>query len=505
MTDLLLQWLNEDIKLSKEITNIPLDFRTGYFFAELLNKMNQLPVLSQYKNSTKKIDIMHNLYNLQKNLIQIGIQLDEKSINKIMNSDIYTAKIYLHKIRQLLSNKYINKEQLHFKNSNNLSKMYNNFYYRNDNEKYLKNIRRQTINESGVNNLKYMRQIDKDKYDAMYKEIQKEYAHLNLNDVDMEFIMTDIKDTEHRMNHFKNFVNKSEKRQKTINQLNSEKEMKVWLNSIKYMDNLKQRIITKSLNKISQKQRIFNTQMKFNGLSLQKESKNFEDKLTLFLDHKKPKDNCNDEVEENEEDEKEKKLKQKKISQVILANIKNKLDENLKNKKHKERRERQKLRDANFEIMKNNLPRKTLNLNIHITDNNNINYKEKVDEAEKNLTKTIESKNSTYSRLTKGDFFTNLIDNSFKIHSGNIKIGNRIQFFKTMINNSNANKNIIVPKLKLPEIIENKEEKKGFNEGDYFEELNKQHYEEFNKIFCLNLSPISFHNLSSIKSSLLFC
>ena len=140
----------------------------------------------------------------------------------------------------------------------------------------------------------------------------------------MEFIMTDIKDTEHRMNHFKNYVNKSEKRQKTINQLNSEKEMKVWLNSIKYMDNLKQRIITKSLNKIAQKQRIFNTQMKFNGLSLQKESKNFEDKLTLFLDHKKPKDKSNDEVEENEEDEEEKKLKQKKISQVILANIKNK-------------------------------------------------------------------------------------------------------------------------------------------------------------------------------------
>ena len=292
--------LNEDIKLSKEITNIPLDFRTGYFFAELLNKMNQLPVLSQYKNSTKKIDIMHNLYNLQKNLIQIGIQLDEKSINKIMNSDIYTAKIYLHKIRQLLSNKYINKEQLHFKNSNNLSRMYNNFYYRNDNEKYLKNIRRQAINESGVNNFKYMRQIDKDKYDAMYKEIQKEYAHLNLNDVDMEFIMTDIKDTEQRMNHFKNYVNKSEKRQKTINQLNSEKEMKVWLNSIKYMDNLKQRIITKSLNKIAQKQRIFNTQMKFNGLSLQKESKNFEDKLTLFLDHKKPKNKSTDDVEENE-------------------------------------------------------------------------------------------------------------------------------------------------------------------------------------------------------------
>ena len=48
------------------------------------------------------------------------------------------------------------------------------------------------------------------------------------------------------------------------------------------------------------------------------------------------------------------------------------------------------------------------------------------------LTKTITSKISTYSRLTKGDFFTNLIDSSFKIHRGNIKIGNRINFFKTV-------------------------------------------------------------------------
>ena len=483
MTDSLLKWLNEDIKLSKEITNIPLDFRTGYYFAELLNKMNQLPVLSQYKNSTKKNDIIYNLYNLQKNLSKIGIELDEKSINKIMNSDIYTAQIYLHKIRQLLSNKNINLQQLYFKNSNSLSRMYNDFYFRNNNEKYLNNICRNTINESGINNFKYMRQIDKDKYDQIYNQIKKDYAHLNLNDIDMEFIMTDIKDTERRINYFKNYVYKSEERQKKINQKKSEKEMKVWLNSKKYMDNLKQRIINKSMNKIAQKQRIFNTQMKFNGLYLQKESKMFENKLSLFLDRKELKDKSNEELdEENEEDEEEKRIRQQKISQVILANIKNRLNENLKNKKHKEKRERQKLKEATFDLMKSNLPRKTLNLNIHITDNNN-NKKEKNDESEKNLTKTVGSKNSTYSRLTKGDFFTNLIDNSFKIHSGNIKIGNRIHFFKTVINNSNANKSIIIPKIKLPEIIENKEEKEGFNEKEFFEELNKEYFESFNKNF----------------------
>ena len=236
MTDLLIKWLNDEIKLSKEITNIPSDFRTGYLFAELLHKMNHLPVLSQYKNSTKKGDILHNLDNLQKNLSQIGIQLDEKSKNRIINSDIYTSRIYLYKIRQLLSNKNINLEQLHFKNSIELSKLYNSFYFRNENEKYLRKIVKKTIDETGVSNYKYMKKYDKDKYDEVYKQIKKEYAHLDLNDVDMEFIMTDIKDTEYRMNHFKNYVYKSEERQKKLNQLNSEKELKIWLNSKKNMD-----------------------------------------------------------------------------------------------------------------------------------------------------------------------------------------------------------------------------------------------------------------------------
>ena len=253
MTDFLIQWLNEEIKLSKLIINIPTDFRTGYLFAELLHKMNHLPVLSQYRNGTKKGDILHNLDNLQKNLSQIGIILDEKSKNKIMNSDIYTSRIYLYKIKQLLSNKNINLEQLHFKNSLELSKIYNNFYFRNDNEKYLRKIMKKTIDESGINNYKYMKKYDEDKYDEIYKQIKKEYSHLNLNDIDMEFIMTDIKDIEYRMNHFKNYVYKSEERQKKLNQLNSEKELKIWLNSIKHMDNLKQRLINKSLNKIAQK------------------------------------------------------------------------------------------------------------------------------------------------------------------------------------------------------------------------------------------------------------
>ena len=483
MTEILLQWLNEEIKLSKKITDIPSDFSTGYYFAELLYKTNHLPVLSVYKNSSKKIDVLHNLDYLQKNFNGIGILLDEKSKNKIINNDIYTAKIYLYKIKQLLSNKNINLEQLHFKNSMTLSKLYNSIYLKNENEKYLSRMHRLPINERGLTNYKYMRQYNKDKYSEVYKQIKKEYAHLGLNEKDMELIMADIKDTEYRMNHFKNYVNKSEERQRKLNQLKSDKEFKIWFNSKTHMDNLKNKVITKSLNKLGHKKKIFTSYMKNEGIFLQKASNAFEDKLTLFLEPKRNQTNneSNEEVDDDEENEKEKRIREMKISQVILANIRNKLDENIKNKRDKEKRERQKLRDETFNIKKGPYHPNNLNLNIHIKDSN---YKdileEKDNENEKALlTKTITSKISTYSRLTKGDFFTNLIDSSFKIHRGNIKIGNRINFFKTVNVRENDNEK---QKLKLPE-IEIKERKKGFNEKEFFEELNKEHFDEFNKNF----------------------
>ena len=114
MTDQLLSWLNNDINLSKKITDIPNDFRTGYYFAELLNKANHLPVISSYKNSTNQKDIIKNLHQLQINLKEIGIILNEQCKKKIMNADIYTSKIYLYKIKKLLESKNINLKLLPF-------------------------------------------------------------------------------------------------------------------------------------------------------------------------------------------------------------------------------------------------------------------------------------------------------------------------------------------------------------------------------------------------------
>ena len=48
MSDLLLSWLNDEVQLSKKITNFESDFANGYLFGELLSKYNQQLNFSQF-------------------------------------------------------------------------------------------------------------------------------------------------------------------------------------------------------------------------------------------------------------------------------------------------------------------------------------------------------------------------------------------------------------------------------------------------------------------------
>lgn len=41
MSDLIQSWLNDEVQLSKRITNFEEDFQNGYLFGELLSKYNQ--------------------------------------------------------------------------------------------------------------------------------------------------------------------------------------------------------------------------------------------------------------------------------------------------------------------------------------------------------------------------------------------------------------------------------------------------------------------------------
>ena len=351
MTETLLNWLNNDIKLSKQITDIPKDFRTGYYFAELLHKTNHLPIITSYKNSTNKNDIIQNLHQLQKNLNHIGVILNEQCKYKIMNADIYTSKIYLYKIKKLLESKNINLEQLHFRNSIALSKLYNSIYFKSDNEKYLKIKPAPHINTTGINNYKYSRKYEPNKYSIggqLYKEIRKEYSHLDLTDFDMEIIMADIKETEYKISYLKDYVHKSEERQKNKNRLRDENEIKFWTTSLNGLNSLKRKIINKSINKVKRNINLFKDHMKANTLNFQNNATEFDNKLSLFETKKKLTED--QEYTHTEEDLDEINQREYKKYIVLMRDINLKMKSKMKSQKDKEKRERQKNKDENMSL-----------------------------------------------------------------------------------------------------------------------------------------------------------
>ena len=50
MSDLLYSWLNDEVQLSKKITNFEKDFQNGYYFGELLEKYNQQLNFNEFEN-----------------------------------------------------------------------------------------------------------------------------------------------------------------------------------------------------------------------------------------------------------------------------------------------------------------------------------------------------------------------------------------------------------------------------------------------------------------------
>ena len=110
MSNLLLDYLNEEIKLSKPIKNIEKDFSNGYYFAELFEKIGYLNSdLKKYKKEPKTDEeIKNNFNNLKLAFNNIGIHFDDEIINLIMNSEKNIASNIIYKIRTKMTRKKIN-------------------------------------------------------------------------------------------------------------------------------------------------------------------------------------------------------------------------------------------------------------------------------------------------------------------------------------------------------------------------------------------------------------
>ena len=271
----------------------------------------------------------------------------------------------------------------------------------------------------------------------------------------MEIILADIKESEFKINYLKNYVHQTEDKRKEMNKLREEKEIKYWNISLSGINTLKQSIANEKINRVKRNINLFNHHMNTNTIYNQKKALDFDEKLTLFQTQKT--DRNVDEIP-NYDDLDEKNEKAFKRHKVMMENIRKKLEERMKSKKDKEKRERQQLKDEklisrSFSLDKN----KEMNKNNFNTINSiykdiyvpSITGKEENIQEKDNINDVIEptsSKVSTFSKLTKGDYYTNLIKNSFSIHKGNIKIGNRINFFKTIIESNNKTEKL------LPEI-----------------------------------------------------
>ena len=600
MSQLLIKWLNNDIHLSKQIKNISEDFKNGFLFAELLHKMKQIQNLSQFKDSNNKKDILRNYCLLNNPLIDMGIVLNEKDRNEIINGSIYTSKIYLLKIKQVLDQKCINLEQLKFKYSNDLNILYNKMLYKSQNEKYLYNLKIRLENEknsifSGQSDMKAITEgkiddekiLDK-KYELggpLYKQLKKKYSHLDLTDFDLEIILLDMKDQEIKMNYLREKVQKTEKaREKQF--LNKEKqEIKNWNDSMVKIKKYKDKALKESWQPALRYQKASFNYFKKNGLMNEKVTKSFENNLNFFVVEK----NMEEIDKDKEKDEISLKKSMDLKNEIYMRQIKEKLENKMKSKKDKEKRERKRLKEERemfermnteknmsdmIKIMEKNIRKNVVRvkgdeliakteqlmksmspaeqkrikyvdelINKEIYKENRIDEKKnelqkgKLSKVHMNITKLInenkedienneeeinnenktnninnktESNNinqetTIYSKLTENDYGVNLINDSFKIHSKDSNINDRIKLFKTRLmygeNTDEKFKNL--PKLPEMSITEedesskkqkseanilgksadlNKKNENIFDKESFYEEMNKLNYENFKKV-----------------------
>ena len=603
---MIIKWLNNEIHLSKEIKEISEDFRNGYLFAELLYKTKQIQSLSQFKNSNNKKDIIHNFCLLNKTLLDMGIILNEKDRNEIMNGGIYSAKVYLLKIRQVLDKKCINLEQLKYKYSNDLQQLYNKMLYKNQNEKYLYRLKIRLENEknniSHANNTKAITESGADpellldkKYSVggpVYKQLKKKFSHLDLTDFELEILLIDMKEEEKRINFLKEKVKNTEKKREKLRISTEKKEIKNWNSSIKAIKQSKENLLRESWEPVLRYQKGSFNYFKKNAKNNEKITKSFENDLNFFVPEKKVEEEEEDYEENEENEEKDLKRSMEVKNEIYMRQIKEKLEQKIKSKKDKERRERKRLKEERemFERMnternmnemiksmeKNLNQRKVISIkgdeliakteqmmrNVSDEERKRIEYldgiinkeinkenkkdelnnelspgklskvnmnatklvnqrkikeeKEKIEENEENvkvdnLEKETEEKSkeiinaekSSYSKLTDNDYGLNLINETFKIHSKDININDRIKLFKTrLLDNADSEKFKNLPKLPDISITEEDDNYKNqksesnildkstninnassniFDKESFYEEMNKLNYENFKK------------------------
>jgi len=97
-----LEWLNEEVKLSRRIFSIDHDLRDGYLLGELLFKFNQLDDISAFSSKGTPDAKIQNFCLLEPAMRQIGVTFNAKIAYDIMHAVHGTIRNLLYELREKL-------------------------------------------------------------------------------------------------------------------------------------------------------------------------------------------------------------------------------------------------------------------------------------------------------------------------------------------------------------------------------------------------------------------
>ena len=110
---IVLDWLNNEIKLQPQVSNIIEEFSDGYRFGEILYLLKEISL--DELNSLKKVALTFeekksNFFKIKKFLSEIyGLEIREEELDSMINKDISKAVVILYKFKNS-----IYKKKIHF-------------------------------------------------------------------------------------------------------------------------------------------------------------------------------------------------------------------------------------------------------------------------------------------------------------------------------------------------------------------------------------------------------
>eukprot|EP01039_Chlorochromonas_danica_P009396 gene9396-10379_t len=104
MSQLLLHWLNEEVKISEPVYQFDEAFRNGYLLGEILFRFNQQLDFQEFSTDPKSQSVLHNFELLEPTMRKIGVVFNSRIAKDILRGDEKVTKGLLYEMKVALEN-----------------------------------------------------------------------------------------------------------------------------------------------------------------------------------------------------------------------------------------------------------------------------------------------------------------------------------------------------------------------------------------------------------------